>query len=155
MTDHPVCDDPFHDARTRDDTTNKARRPCPTCGGTWVDFGHGPVEVVRLDEGALDTGIIEPEPVNHADAHEVYGLVMPFVVVKSKGGPLDDDAYVSGFECGRLDVRLAECEGPRVMTTVHTVSIPQLDLIAMSHGWRMTAEPTEHYEWTFVEFEKP
>ena len=95
-----------------------------------------------------------PDDMNHADEHEVYGLVMPFVVVKSKGGPLDDEAYVAGFECGRLDVRLAEATGPRVMTTVHTVSVPQLDLLAMNHGWRMTTEPTEFEEWTFVEFEK-
>jgi len=36
---HPVCDDRFHDARRRDDVTNKNREPCETCGGSWVDFG--------------------------------------------------------------------------------------------------------------------
>jgi hypothetical protein len=36
----PLCEHDHHDARRRRDGTNKARVPCPTCGGTWVDYGR-------------------------------------------------------------------------------------------------------------------
>lgn len=92
-----------------------------------------------------------------ADDHE---LVLPFVSVKSKGGPFDDDAYVAGFECGRYDAHMAFSADTGIVanvltetTPVHTANLPQLDLLAMHHGLtmkQMTIEETP--EWSFVCF---
>jgi hypothetical protein len=82
-----------------------------------------------------------------------YGLVMPFVVCVSNGGPFDDEAFVAGYECGMLSTRLDG--GPNVLIfTAHTANVPQLDLIAMQRGYRMIQEPTDFDEWTGVTFER-
>lgn len=82
-----------------------------------------------------------------------YGLVMPFVVVTSKGGPWDDQAYVAGYEMGLLDARLQlgiVGDGYQI----HTWNIPQADLIAMRHGYTANGEISDdHPEWAFVTFE--
>ena len=39
-----LCAHEHHDAYRRVDVTNKARIPCPQCGGTWVDFGRGDLD---------------------------------------------------------------------------------------------------------------
>jgi hypothetical protein len=62
-------------------------------------------------------------------------LVMPFVVTKSRGGPYDDDAYVAGFEAGRLDAILTNNTTAIVVGPVHSLNRDQLDLIAMQHGY--------------------
>jgi hypothetical protein len=40
--------------------------------------------------------------------------------------------------------------------TVPSALVPQLDLLAAKHGYKMTAEPWEEHpdEWTFTSFEK-
>lgn len=83
-----------------------------------------------------------------------YGLVMPFVVCQPDG-PFDAGAFVAGWECGVLEARLAGIVGVGVVTVqryVHTPVLPQLDLIAMKHGFRVTAEPWDEHpdEWSFV-----
>lgn len=65
-----------------------------------------------------------------------YGLVMPFVVCASQGGPYEDDAFVGGYECGQIDTALS-LRQPIGYRQVHTTSLPQLDLIAMRHGYRL------------------
>lgn len=80
-----------------------------------------------------------------------YGLVMPFLPVTSKGGRYDDDAYVAGFEMGRLDALLAARVFARHEATVHTANQEQADLIAMRHGYRMELV-TGGDGWVEVEF---
>lgn len=93
------------------------------------------------------------------DPGEEYELVMPFVVVASKGGPYDDDAYCAGYEMGRLDADLdVEMIGLGTITetrTVRTANAAQADLVAMMHGWR-TVKRTDHEdgEWTTLRFER-
>lgn len=80
-----------------------------------------------------------------------YGLVMPFVVCQSKGGPYDDESYVAGYEAGHLDAilrynALLRAQGfnpqpPPGAAPFHVENRPQLDLIAMRHGF--VAEFTE------------
>ena len=90
-----------------------------------------------------------------------YEIVMPFVTVKSKGGPHDDEAYAAGYECGRLDAFLAGMVGPLIAlpsftVTVSEVNVPQLDLIAMRHGFTTIRvdDPDEMVEgWVTVRFE--
>lgn len=94
-----------------------------------------------------------------------YALVMPFVVCESKGGPYDDDAFTAGFTAGRIDVWLKvlptlEAIGGPFSTAepemVRSALVPQLDLIAMRHGYVIDAEPwAEHPdEWTAVRFRR-
>lgn len=87
-----------------------------------------------------------------ADDDTEFGLLMPFVVVESKGGPYVDDAYVAGFEAGRIDGQLNV--GPRRLTTLaHVGNLPQLDLLAMNQGYAMTSVEPEGDGWATVTFE--
>lgn len=84
-------------------------------------------------------------------------LVMPFVVVKSEGGPYDDDAFTAGYECGLIDQALTvavACNAETLFRTVRTANLPQLDLIAMRHGFTAKAETNEYgnAEWSDVTF---
>jgi hypothetical protein len=86
------------------------------------------------------------------DEEQGYGLVMPFVSVASKGGPYDDDAYAAGWAMGALDTRLAMSFVPVHEETVRAADVPQADLIAMKHGYRMEQQPSEFDEWVFCRF---
>lgn len=87
---------------------------------------------------------------------EGYELVMPFVSVKSNGGPFDDDAYVAGWRMGALDARLGGVGVLRSLwreDVIRTEDVPQADLIAMKHQYRMEATPSaDDEEWTVVRF---
>lgn len=96
---------------------------------------------------------------NEGDEEE-YWLLMPFVVTKNGGGELDDRAFARGYECGHIDAEitmcarmpqdLPACPSPRY---VSTDIVPQLDLIAMRHGYVMAHETSsERPEWSWVEF---
>jgi hypothetical protein len=74
-----------------------------------------------------------------------FGLVMPFLVCQSKGGPYDDAAYVAGYEAGTLDMALAlspPLPGSRLNEGVpyHADNMPQIDLIAMRHNVTIETE---------------
>jgi hypothetical protein len=88
-----------------------------------------------------------------------FGLVMPYVSCVSSGGLYDDEPYVAGWEVGVLDVVLATLAlGNRIcelMRRVRTGNVPQLDLVAMQHGWTMTSTvDDEHPEWSAVTFRR-
>ncbi len=85
-----------------------------------------------------------------AEEEPTYGLVMPFVVCAEQGGPYDAKAYVAGWRVGALDCRL-ELEQPKTWHGyVSPADVPQIDLVAMRHGYSMTTE-TYDDEWTLVE----
>jgi hypothetical protein len=85
-----------------------------------------------------------------------YGLVIPFVVVTSKGGPYDDDSFVAGWRAGVIDRRLEVHDSPAVEgespIPVETALLPQLDLIAMAHGYQMKSISWEDGFWSLVTF---
>jgi hypothetical protein len=86
---------------------------------------------------------------------EGYGLLMPFTVCASQGGPYDDAAFVAGYTAGLLDGRLADPDnGWPIAQQVPSALVPQLDLLAMRHGWNITSEPWGEHpdEWTLVTF---
>lgn len=90
--------------------------------------------------------------------NEGWGLVMPFVVTQSVGGPYDDAAFCAGYRAGVIDADLALLSGyptSRRQYTVEPSLVGQLDLIAMRHGFRMTTEPWDEHpdEWVYVTFE--
>jgi hypothetical protein len=68
-----------------------------------------------------------------------YGLLMPFVTVTSKGGPHDDESYTAGWEMGALDSWLANGGTAVHSQVIRSDNRDQADLIAMRHGYRMTA----------------
>ena len=63
-----------------------------------------------------------------------YDLLMPFVPVKSRGGPHDDDAYVAGYEMGLLNAAL-EAMPSYHRAVLRTDNREQADLIAMRHEY--------------------
>jgi hypothetical protein len=93
---------------------------------------------------------------------EEWGLVFPFVVCRSNGGPYDDEAFVAGYQAGQISKALAAAAAvgaDRCMFTVRTDLVPQLDLIAMHYGFSLEAkqiEETEGYpampEWSGATF---
>jgi hypothetical protein len=80
-----------------------------------------------------------------ADEDADYELVMPFVVVRSTGGPYDDEAYCAGMELGRLDRDLLTmCTWVDTFETlIRVANAPHVDLVAMQYGWAMDHDP-EH-----------
>mgnify|MGYP001569445451 CR=1 FL=1 len=88
------------------------------------------------------------------DEEHEYGLVMPFVAVKSKGGPYDDQAYAAGWEMGVLSAKLASSPLGH-STTIRTDHAEQADLLAMRYGYRCEATRSEEWpEWTYVVFRR-
>ena len=86
-----------------------------------------------------------------------FGLMMPFVVCASHGGPYDDAAYCAGFEAGMVDTILATLPvGINQMSRpVRSENLPQIDLLAMQHGWSIVSTvDDEHPEWTTVTFRR-
>lgn len=88
---------------------------------------------------------------------EGYELVVPFVVCASAGGPYEDDAFVAGFQAGRIDQALqaaAVANASEARFTVNTELVKQLELIGMHRGFPvMVAEVADAVpSWSFVTF---
>lgn len=81
-----------------------------------------------------------------------YGLVMPFVTVKSKGGPHDDDSYAAGFEMGRLDadLKVAKTCAHSVIGMIRSENRDQADLIAMKNGFILRVTNDSFTGWLGV-----
>jgi hypothetical protein len=66
-------------------------------------------------------------------------MVLPFVVVKSKGGPYDDDAFVAGYQCGLIDKQLEIAAATNAQGVLEPIVrralLPQLELHGMRHGF--------------------
>jgi hypothetical protein len=102
-------------------------------------------------------------PDDDAEAATTWGLLYPFVVVTSAGGPYDDESFVAGVQLGQLDQVLRTAESlpcAQVTVTVYTALLPQLELAGMARGFPvMISEPvgaTAEYpampEWSRVVF---
>lgn len=86
---------------------------------------------------------------------EAYGLVMPFVLVQSRGGPYEDQAFVSGYSLGRLDYELSVARALTMTPSTRyerAADQPQADLIAMRYGFTLTVTPLSDGEWARYEF---
>jgi len=92
------------------------------------------------------------------DPEDHYELVMPFVACSDQGGPYDPDAFVAGFQAGQIDRSLAALKavgGSEFRVTTYAALLPQLDLIAMQHGFQLDSEEPgepEAGDWSFVTF---
>ena len=80
-----------------------------------------------------------------------FELVMPFKVVKSAGGPYDDESFVAGYRLGQLDNVLADRSLEEHVLSIEPDAVPQADLIAMRHGYSCTV--TEYdVQWSTARF---
>lgn len=99
----------------------------------------------------------ETTPVSTEPEREM-DLVMPFVTVTSKHGPHDDESYVAGWEMGKLDTVLGLMpDSPLPATynlTVRSDNQPQVELIAMKHGYSAIVTESDTEGWSYVELTK-
>lgn len=74
-----------------------------------------------------------------------FGLVVPFQVVQSKGGPYEDEAFVAGYAVGEIDAKLAMAASvgiPEVkLPIVRRALLPQLELHGMRYGYTTMTVP--------------
>lgn len=85
-----------------------------------------------------------------------YELVMPFIACQSEGGPYDDDGFSAGFMCGVIYEAL-HSGVEELWHTVRTDLLPQLDLVAMSAGYKLEVEESSDDlfdDWSHVKFTK-
>lgn len=93
-----------------------------------------------------------------AGGYDERGLLFPFVVCVSNGGPFDDQAFAAGYECGQIASRLAAGRHVLLQEVVRTPNVPQLDLIAMHYGYTLASVvpwPEAPDEWSLVTFRRP
>lgn len=74
------------------------------------------------------------------DDQTEFEVALPFVTVKSNGGPHDDESFAAGFEMGALDVILGTPYLQIYSTEIHSTSVRQADLIAMHYDFKMTMD---------------
>lgn len=75
---------------------------------------------------------------------------MPIVITQREGGPYDDVAYLAGWMTGALDTMLGFARPPVHQQPVYTACVPQVDLIAMRHGYTMISQPKDDL-WSMVQ----
>jgi hypothetical protein len=80
------------------------------------------------------------------------GAVMPLVLCRSRGGPYDDEAFLSGWRLGDLAALLARPGLTAVAESIRPRELLQADLIAMARGYTMTVEPGGEPGWLSVTF---
>ena len=69
-----------------------------------------------------------------------YGLVVPFVAVKSRGGPFDDDSYAAGWEMASLHAHLLNGQPDQHEQSLLRSNREQADLVAMHTGYTVKFE---------------
>jgi hypothetical protein len=83
---------------------------------------------------------------------EDHSGVMPLVLCRSRGGPYDDEAFMSGWRLGDLGATLAHDGISALAQSIRPHERLQADLIAMSRGYTMTVEPSSSRDWLSVTF---
>jgi hypothetical protein len=88
--------------------------------------------------------------VSDDEASADFGLVMPFVVCESNGGPYADEAFVAGARFGRW-AELLKLQPAAHREYEPAGLVPQLDLLAMHNHYTMTTEPwDDDTSWVLV-----
>ena len=90
-----------------------------------------------------------------ASSEDGYSLVMPFVVVKSNGGPYDDTSFAAGAHYAYIANALKK-KPETLDATEYPDLVPQLDLLAMHEGYALSTWPWDEHpdEWVHVHFER-
>jgi len=77
---------------------------------------------------------------------------MALVLCRSRGGPHDDEAFLSGWRLGDIAATLARPEVGSLAESIRPAERHQADLIAMARGYTMTVEPVTDANWLSVTF---
>jgi hypothetical protein len=83
---------------------------------------------------------------------EHSGGVMPLVLCRSRGGPHDDEAFMSGWRLGDIAANLARPGINAIAVSIRPQERLQADLIAMARGYSMTIDRGSDSEWLSVTF---
>jgi len=78
--------------------------------------------------------------------------VMALVLCQSRGGPHDDEAFLSGWRLGDIAATLGRGDVVSLAESIRPVERHQADLIAMARGYRMTVGPSGEAGWVTVTF---
>jgi hypothetical protein len=78
--------------------------------------------------------------------------VMALVLCRSRGGPHDDEAFLSGWRLGDIAATLGRGDVASLAESIRPVERHQADLIAMARGYRMTTGPSSEAGWLTVTF---
>ena len=77
---------------------------------------------------------------------------LPFVLCRSRGGPYDDEAFLSGWRLGDIAATLASPGVSALAESIRPHERLQADLLAMARGYSMTAGPSSDPDWLLVTF---
>ena len=77
---------------------------------------------------------------------------LPFVLCRSRGGPYDDEAFLSGWRLGDIGATLGKPGISAVAESIRPRELLQADLLAMARGYTMTVEPSSDVDWLSVTF---
>ena len=99
----------------------------------------------------------ETDPTDQPESGE-WGLVMPFIACTSNGGPFDDEAFVAGWQAGRInqELEVATQAVREARFCVNSQLVKQLDLVGMRHGFPVVEAEVwdEAPDWTYVTFRR-
>jgi len=79
---------------------------------------------------------------------------MALVLCRSRGGPHDDEAFLSGWRLGDIAATLGRGDVASLAESIRPMERYQADLIAMARGYRMTVEPSGEPGWLAVIFSR-
>ena len=85
-------------------------------------------------------------------SEDCSGSVMPLVLCHSRGGPYDDEAFMSGWRLGAIGATLAGPGVSALCDSIHAHERVQADLLAMARGYFMTVDPSTDPNWLSVTF---
>lgn len=77
---------------------------------------------------------------------------MALVLCRSRGGPHDDEAFLSGWRLGDIAATLGRADVASLAESIRPAERHQADLIAMARGYRMTVGPSGEVGWLTVTF---
>ena len=79
---------------------------------------------------------------------------LPLVLCRSRGGPYDDEAFLSGWRLGDLGATLGRPGVSALAESIRPHERLQADLLAMARGYTMTVEPGSDADWLLVTFSR-
>jgi hypothetical protein len=93
---------------------------------------------------------MEPMPeLPEWDDRAGFGLVMPFTMVMSKGGPYEDKSFTAGYQMGEIAGKLEMRSIAASTYLIYVDLIDQLDLIAMRFNYKTEVLYQDEY-WVQV-----
>ena len=78
----------------------------------------------------------------------------PLVLCRSRGGPYDDEAFLSGWRLGDIGATLGKPGVSEMADSIRPRERLQADLLAMARGYTMTVEHASDDDWLMVTFSR-